>query len=245
MESSDLSESQQVTMLDAQALDQYSWKDSHLQLVHGIDKKFRVTIESKYFSIRSEIYALASRRIAVADYLLRKFPATIEIILSSGNYVSISYPSIDQFILRRSCINIFANNGNVCIYFKVLKGSTEEARQYLLESLPPLLLRWISCSDMDAPEATAHWQNSEDQDALRKMVSAVGVAFVADGSILPRAGMEYSWICSQQINCTRCVLSTLERQCSGKKDILTVSPRIERNSHRNKRLIISYKHCIC
>ena len=214
MESLDLREAQRSSMLDAQTLDQYRWKDSHLQLVHGVDKKFIVTIESKYFSIRSEVYALASRRIAVADYLLRKFHATIEATVSSGSYVSISYPSIDQYILQRSCINIFANNGNVCIYFKVLKDSTEEARQHLLESLPPLLLRWISCSNIDAPEATAHWQNSEDQDALRKMVSAVGVSFVADGSILPRAGMKYCWTCSHQINCTRCVLSTMERQFS-------------------------------
>ena len=227
MESLDLREAQRSSMLDAQTLDQYRWKDSHLQLVHGVDKKFIVTIESKYFSIRSEVYALASRRIAVADYLLRKFHATIEATVSSGSYVSISYPSIDQYILQRSCINIFANNGNVCIYFTVLKDSTEEARQHLLESLPPLLLRWISCSNIDAPEATAHWQNSEDQDALRKMVSAVGVSFVADGSILPRAGMKYSRICTHQTKCTRCVLSAVERQCSGEKDILTVSPRFE------------------
>ena len=189
VESSELDVVCEPTTLEAEAVDQYSWEDTHLQLVHGMEKKFRVTIESKYFSIRSDVFALAKRRISVEDYLLRKFCATIEKTMSTGNYVSILSPSIDQYILKRSCINISANDGNVCIDFNVTRNSTEEARQYLAESLPPLIRRWISCSNINAPEATAHWQNSEDQDALRKMVSAVGVSFVADGSILPRAGM--------------------------------------------------------
>jgi Predicted ATPase of the ABC class len=204
--SSDSADLNQSAIFNTCAFDQNGWEDFHLKVVHGVDKKFRVTIESKYFSIRSDVYAVAGRRISVADYLLRKFRATIEMAVSSGTYVRILSPSIDQYILKRSCINISANNGNVCIDFNVLIDNSEEELQHLKKSLSPLILRWISGSNIDAPEATAHWQNSEDQNALRKMVSIVGVSFVADGSILPRAGMNVWCVCSHQIRCNHNVL---------------------------------------
>jgi hypothetical protein len=204
--SSDSAELNQSAIFNGYGFDQNRWEDFHLKVVHGVDKKFRVTIESKYFSIRSDVYTVAGRRISVADYLLRKFRATIEAAISSGAYVRILSPSIDQYILKRSCINISANNGNVCIDFNVLLDNPDEEFQYSRKSLSPLILRWINCSNIDAPEATAHWQNSEDQNALRKMVSIVGVSFVANGSILPRAGMNVWCVCSHQIKCIRSML---------------------------------------
>lgn len=207
MGSSDSADLNQSVMFNAHVLDENGWEDFHLQIVHGMDKKFRVTIESKYFSIRSDVYAVAGRRISVADYLLRKFCATIETVILSGSHVRILSPSIDQYILKRSCINISANNGNVSIDFNVLADNTEEVFHHLKKSLSPLILRWISCSNIDAPEATAHWQNSEDQNALRKMVSIVGVSFVADGSVLPRAGTNVWCACSHQIRYNHSVLN--------------------------------------
>ena len=207
MGSSDSAELNQSAILHAHALDQIGWEDFHLQIVHGMDKKFRVTIESKYFSIRSDVYAVAGRRKSVADYLLRKFRATTETAILNGSYVRILSPSIDQYILKRSCINISANNGNVSIDFNVLVDNTEVVFQHLKKSMTPLISRWISCSNIDAPEATAHWQNSEDQDALRKMISIVGVSFVADGSVLPRAGTNLCCVCSHQTRHNHSVLT--------------------------------------
>jgi Predicted ATPase of the ABC class len=204
LDSADLKQS---AIFDTCAFDQNGWEDFHLKVVHGVDKIFRVTIESKYFSIHSDVYAVAGRRISVADYLLRKFRATVEMAVSSGTYVRILSPSIDQYILKRSCINISANNGNVCIDFNVLIDNPDEEFQHLKKSLSALILQWISCSNIDAPEARAHWQNSEDQNALRKMVSIVGVSFVADGSILPRAGMNVWCVYSHQIRCIRSMLN--------------------------------------
>jgi hypothetical protein len=186
--SSDSADVNQSACFNAYVFDPIGWEDYNLQIVHGMDIKFRVTVESKYFSIRSDVYAVAGRRISVADYLLRKFRVTIETTISSICDMRILSPSIDQYILKRSCINISPNNGNVCIEFNVLMDNNDDDSQYYTTLLSPLILRWISCSNINAPEATAHWQNSEDQNALRKMVSIVGVSFVADGSILPRAG---------------------------------------------------------
>ena len=135
-----------------------------------------------------ELYVpIVARRIAVCDYLYRRF---IDVVVSTAAVpVVVLLPPTgpDQFILERSCITVSTvDNGTVVIDVGV---SSSDVRPFILTSLPALVDRWLAASQLNTPAATLHWQCAEDQDVLRALlVERNGVAFIANGAILPRAG---------------------------------------------------------
>jgi Predicted ATPase of the ABC class len=152
------------------------------------ESQFCSHIGATMFSISSEIFTIELRRIAVADYLLRNFCSSLLFLSSSGHNVPISPPNLDQHIIERSQLKISAEDGTVSIEFKVQKQSADDARLFLDKTLPLLLSTWSSSSIANNSQLAAHWQCVEDQCALREMISSQGISFVADGSVLPRAG---------------------------------------------------------
>lgn len=159
-----------------------------IELINEKCRKFRLQVKADRFYIDQDTFAIEQRRVAVADYILRNFCASLASLSSSTCYIPIIPPTIDQKILQRNYIDVSRIDGSVSVEFRVLEVSAENARQFFLRQLPSLVSHWISCSNTKCSRSVAHWQSSEDQNALRELVSRVGVSFVADGSLLPRAG---------------------------------------------------------
>lgn len=166
----------------------HSIRHATIELISEKCRKFRLQVKADLFHIDEETFATEQRRVAVADYILRNFCASLASLSSSCCYIPIIPPTIDQKILRRSYINVSRVDGSVSVEFRVLEISAENAQQFFLRQLPSLVSHWISCSKATCSRLVAHWQSFEDQNALRELVSKAGVSFVADGSLLPRAG---------------------------------------------------------
>lgn len=163
------------------------WKITE-HVSNDTDRQFCLHFGATMFSISSEIFTLELRRIAVADYLLRNFYSSLLFLSSSGCKVPIVPPTLDQYIIERSQLKISAEDGTVSIEFKVQKQSTDDAQIFIEKTLPYFISTWSSSSIANRSQLVAHWQCVEDQCALRDMISSQGTSFVADGSILPRAG---------------------------------------------------------
>jgi hypothetical protein len=168
----------------------------------------RVTVASTttLLGVPPDVYVpVAARRVAVCDFLYRRF---VDVVSPATSPWAVLVPPTtqhgqDQYILERSCISVSAaNNGTVAIDVLLannINGSSGSssssddmraaARVFVVTTLPALVHRWLAASQLTAPAATQHWQCAEDQEALRALLAdRGGVAFVANGAILPRAG---------------------------------------------------------
>ena len=159
-----------------------------LQLVSGEDCTFQFHLVGEAIGLTFDIFSCEMRRTAVADCIYRNFFATVVMMQSLGADLPIVTPTHDQYILHRSNIDISPINGVISIRFKVLRMSNERANIFLETTFPTMIKRWLISSHVNEPTVTAYWHCFEDQCTLRKLVSAIGVSFVANGSILPRAG---------------------------------------------------------
>jgi hypothetical protein len=158
--------------------------DAQFMAVNKVNRKFRLVLERELFSLTPELYKDESRRISISDYLLRTFC----VVLYSLDNMPIIPPDLNQYVIQRSCIDIAPLDGKITLEFHITKQNKDECSHFFKEGLPSLVNKWILNSQLNTPTATAHWQCVEDQITLRRMISNVGVSFVANGSILPRAG---------------------------------------------------------
>lgn len=158
------------------------------QISKETDRHFCLHTEAALFSLSSEIFTLELRRVAVADFLLRNFCSSLLFLSSSGHSVRIIPPHSDQYIIERSHLTVSADDGTVSIEFNIQKQSADDDEIFFEKTLPLLVSAWATRCTENNSQLVAHWQCLEDQCALREMISNLGVSFVADGSILPRAG---------------------------------------------------------
>ncbi|QBI20936.1 ATPase [Egibacter rhizosphaerae] len=125
------------------------------------------------------------RRRAVADHLLRLLDGQVgrDLHVDAGR----------QEVLERSAVHLDAD-GNVTVRLgaslpaagRKIKGRAAAA--LLTEELPQAATRSLRWEAIDASAAVATADTVEDAVALRAQLAARGlVAFVADGSVLPRA----------------------------------------------------------
>lgn len=159
-----------------------------LQLVSGEDCTFRFHLVGEAICLPIDIFSCKMRRIAVADCIYRNFFETLAVMQSFGADLPIVTPANDQYVLHRSNIDISPISGDISVKFRVLKMSIERAHIFFVTTFPAMIKQWLISSQVNTPAVTAYWHCIEDQCTLRKMVSAVGVSFVANGSILPRVG---------------------------------------------------------
>ena len=159
-----------------------------LQLVSSEDSTFQFHLVGEAICLPYDIFSCKMRRTAVADCIYRNFFATVVVMQSLGADLPIVTPTHDQYILHRSNIDISPVTGVISIRFRVLRMSNERANIFLETTFPTMIKQWLISSQVNDPTVTAHWHCLEDQCALRKLVSALGASFVANGSILPRAG---------------------------------------------------------
>ena len=143
----------------------------------------------------SDLWAERVRRIAFCDYLARQFHKACRQFAKGkrgiGKSGMIAIDSGAQEILERNSVVITEDFVEVRFVVGLpAAGRTvlgKEAVAMLLDEIPQIAASALFCKSLDFKALKNHVQAAEDQEALRTALESKNlVAFVADGSILPR-----------------------------------------------------------
>jgi predicted ABC-class ATPase len=156
----------------------------------------RVFIDPPEIALPQDLFQNPVRRIALEDFLGRRFAAAIETHVhgrrGAGKSGEMSIAPYGQQVLERNALLV--RKGEVEVRFRVglpADGRSVNARQaktMLLDELPRVVETGLLSVRGDLAGAQRHLDSVEDQQCLRARLHAEGlVAFIADGSILPRS----------------------------------------------------------
>ena len=165
--------------------------------------KFRVRVPPNIAQLPRELFNSRSREIALRDYLTRQFDQAAHSISSkrgTGKSGLIAVTRFGQEVLERTSAFIISSNtsdiedlGGVELRFAVglpAGGRSilgRQAAEMLCEDIPQIVSNSLKYPHLNAAECRRHVETVEDADWLRQQLAQNGlVAFVADGSILPR-----------------------------------------------------------
>ncbi|MEG4962592.1 MULTISPECIES: ABC-ATPase domain-containing protein [unclassified Microcoleus] len=165
--------------------------------------KFRVIVPPNIAQIPRELFNYRSREIALRDYLTRQFDKAAHSISSkrgTGKSGLIAVTGFGQEVLERTSAFIISSNtsdiedlGGVELRFAVglpAGGRSilgRQAAEMLCEDIPQIVSKSLKYANLNAAECRRHVETVDDADWLRQQLAENGlVAFVADGSILPR-----------------------------------------------------------
>ncbi len=158
--------------------------------------RVRVMVPQQQARIPGECYVHPSRRTALRDFLTRRFHEAAARLCrgnrGTGNGGAISIDRPGQEILDRT--SLFVDKSTVEARFTVglpafgRRVAGKHARAIFFEELPEIIGNSLYYDNIDAGALKTHLDVAEDADYLRAKLDKLGlVAFVADGSILPRA----------------------------------------------------------
>jgi len=159
-------------------------------------QKFTLVIDHSRAGFPPDTYHNKSREIALRDYLTRQFHRAIGNLskrqrrgTGKSGLLQIDVPG-QEILLRTSCL---VSNKFVEVRFKMglpAAGRTvlgKEAIEMFCDELPEIVTASLLFKSLDRKELYRHVEANEDQDILRKVLKTKNlVAFVADGSCLPR-----------------------------------------------------------
>lgn len=159
--------------------------------------KVSVHIKGSMAKFPALLYRTKCRRIALADYLLRQFGRELEKVSfqakGSGKSGLLSVSRCGQEVLERTACQIEEKNGDIVLRFEVgfpANGRTINARELeriFFDFLPQAVSRSLYYAALDAKKVNAVTDLAEDQQYIREQLKEKKlVAFVANGSILPR-----------------------------------------------------------
>lgn len=156
--------------------------------------KLRIHIPQSVACFNRQLYRSASRQIALQDYLTRQFDRVardLSFDRGSGKSGLIQIVSVGQEVLDRT--SVLLDDKSIEMRFFVglpARGRTisgRQAAQMLCEDIPKIVDRSLKYSALNAQQLQHHVETIEDADWLRQQLAAKNlVAFVANGSILPR-----------------------------------------------------------
>ena len=135
------------------------------------------------------------RRVAFEDFLTRAVEAAIREVVrgnrGSGGSGRIEVQRPSQAVLPRTSMVVTPEHVEARLAVGLpARGRTVDARAaraVLLEELPEVARRALTPEGVDAQRARLHVETVEDAEHLRGLLPDLGlVAFVADGSVLPR-----------------------------------------------------------
>jgi len=154
----------------------------------------RIRVAMKVAGFPESLYQTKSREIALRDYLTRYFDDCTENFSQrrgTGNSGLIAIARLGQEILDRS--SVVVNNEFVEVRFIVglPAGGRRilgiQAVEMLCEQVPKLVKMALKYSNLNRAKIKHHVETAEDADWIREELIAKGlIAFIADGSILPR-----------------------------------------------------------
>lgn len=155
----------------------------------------RVRVPQKLAGFPPELYASPVRRVALEDYVARRFAAAIRRYVKgnrgTGKSGMVAVDVGGQEILERTACVV--NSQFVEVRFSAglpAAGRTvlaHEAHAMFYQEIPQLVKAALYYASLDADGVRRHVTVAEDAQALRDQLEGRGlVAFVADGSVLPR-----------------------------------------------------------
>lgn len=160
--------------------------------------KLSVHVEGKIAAFPQELYDSDHRRVTLQDELTRRFGKCAEKCTfkarGSGKSGLISVSRCGQEVLERTACTIDPENGSILIRFEVglpANGRTingREAEKILLSFIPECVDTALMYKNADKEKLSRSAELADDRSYIREKLPELGLcAFVADGSILPRA----------------------------------------------------------
>ncbi|EAZ92325.1 ABC-ATPase domain-containing protein [Crocosphaera chwakensis] len=141
-----------------------------------------------------DLYKNKSRKIALEDYLIRQFSQACSQLSrqrGTGKSGKISIIKIGQEIIKRTAATIHKND--LEIRFSVglpAKGRTilgHQAAQLLCEDIPNIVDTSLLYQSLNSQKIQKQVETAEDADCIREKLPKNNlIAFIANGSILPR-----------------------------------------------------------
>ena len=159
--------------------------------------KVSVHIKGAVSKFPGELYQMECRRTALCDHLLRQFARALEKVSfkakGSGKSGLMSVSRCGQEILARTACELNPQNGNLILRFEVgfpANGRTVNSRELekiFFDFLPKCVAGSLMYRALDEEEVRRVVDLAEDQQYIRDHLKERGlIAFVANGSILPR-----------------------------------------------------------
>jgi predicted ABC-class ATPase len=157
--------------------------------------KLRVRVSMARASLPADWYGTRVRRIALEDLLARRVRDAIERGASrtrgSGKSGVIRVDAGGQEVLERSAVRVCGDWVEVRLEVGLPAAGRRvlgnEAEALLCDDVPALARRALLAEEIPADETRAFVDCVENQEAVRAQLDGMGlVAFVADGSVLPR-----------------------------------------------------------
>lgn len=182
----------------------YRFPDYDLSVDHvqgdpfAAPSKVSIHVNGKQAGFPAELWQESCRRIAVSDYLLRRFSRSMERVSfkakgsGKSGLMSVSRPG--QEVLARSACQLDGKTGDIVLRMEIgfpANGRTVNARELekiFFEYLPECVKQTLFYSSLDEKKVEAAADLAENQQYIRKQLKEQGLAaFVANGAILPRA----------------------------------------------------------
>ncbi len=157
--------------------------------------RVRVQVDQRVAGYPAHCLASRSRTVALGDYLARCFCSACrgEVPASgTGSSGRIQMAEPGQEILERTSVVILSNavEARFCMGLPAFgrRVAAKAAEQMFFQALPRIIGSSLLYRSLDAAVLGRHLDTAEDADSLRVQCVHRGlVAFVADGSVLPRA----------------------------------------------------------
>lgn len=159
--------------------------------------KISIRVSGKQAGFPQKLYNMKETRIALQDYLIRQFHRQIDRYnfkaKGSGKSGLIAITCCRQEVLERTACTLDASTGNIIVRLEVgfpANGRTinsQELIKIFFDFLPDCVSRALYYKNLNAKELEKNCHLAEDQTYIRSQLKKRGlVAFVANGSILPR-----------------------------------------------------------
>lgn len=160
--------------------------------------KLSIHVKGEKAGFPHELYQMPCQRIALQDAITRLFARKAGqvsgLARGSGHSGLISTSRCGQEVLERTACNLDPATGDIVLRFEAgfpANGRTVNAgelRKMLFEFLPQCVEASLMYRNLDGKRLQGVADLAEDQQYIRQMLPKLGLcAFVADGSILPRA----------------------------------------------------------
>lgn len=160
--------------------------------------KLSIHVSGQTAAFPRTLYRMPCQRIALQDELTRRFGRQAEQVSfqakGSGHSGLVSVSRCGQEVLERTACRLDPRSGDLLLRLEVgfpANGRTINARELekiLFDLLPRCVQTALLYRNLDAKRLQAVADLAEDQHYIREALPGLGLcAFVADGSILPRA----------------------------------------------------------
>lgn len=170
----------------------------HIDHVQGdpfaAPSRVRVVVPQETAGFPPELFGTPARNRALCDFLTRAVSRACEASsrrAGTGKSGLIAIDRPGQEVLERTAVNVTASDVEARIVVGLPASGRRvrgrDAARILSNEIPEIVRRSLVAGSLSADDLRSHVETVEDQSALRDALGDAGlVAFVGDGSILPR-----------------------------------------------------------